>query len=255
MFASNIPSAQELNEYYSDYPVKSHRSPITINRYNELLDRFEQFRSTRNILDIGCGTGYFLDEAEKRGWQVHGTEYSPSSIASCRERGLLIHEGDLDVNNYSLEQFDVITSFEVIEHINDPKSELDKVKRVLRTGGLFYVTTPNFNSLSRNMVGSEWNIVNYPEHLSYYTPKTIHRVLTDSGFKKEWVKTTGFSVSRFKSSTNIEKQENVDPKNDDEKLRSKMEYNPLLKAVKWSINLGLDLFGKGDALKAGYIKK
>lgn len=250
-----IPSEKELTEYYTGYPVKSHRSPITTKRYNELLDRFEEFRLTGKILDIGCGTGYFLDEAQKRGWKVFGTEYSPESITNCRNRGISIHEGALDPSNYEREQFDVITSFEVIEHINDPLDEIEKIAQVLRKGGLFYVTTPNFNSLTKNLVGGTWNIVNYPEHLSYYTPKTMNRLLCSRGFKKKWVQTTGISISRFKSSAKMGMQENVDPKNDDEILRSKMETNPLLKFAKWGINGLLNLLGKGDALKAAYVKR
>lgn len=255
VFVKVVPSLEELAAYYDDYPVKDHRSAVTIKRYNELLDKFEKYRSTNKLLDIGCGTGYFLDEAKKRGWVVHGTEYSPLSIASCRERGISICEGQLNGSNYDADQFDVITSFEVIEHINDPKEELDKINRILRPNGLLYITTPNYNSLSRHFVGPNWSIVNYPEHLSYYTPSTLNFLLKNRGFDRKWVMTTGISISRFKGSKDIEGQENVDPENDDEKLRIKMETNALLKFAKWSINAFLNFFKIGDSLKAAYIKR
>lgn len=255
VFAKVIPSYEELSEYYDDYPVKDHRSSVTIKRYNELLDKFERYRSTNNILDIGCGSGYFLDEAKKRDWNVHGTEYSPESITACKGRGISICEGKLDASNYEADQFDVITSFEVIEHINDPNEELDKIHSVLRAKGLVYITTPNFNSISRYLVGSKWPMVNYPEHLSYYTTGTLNLLMNNKGFDRKWAMTTGVSISRYKTSKNIEGQENVDPENDDEKLRIKMETNSFLKIAKWSINTILNFFKMGDSLKAAYIKR
>jgi len=255
VFANAIPSSEELINYYSDYPIKSHRSDVTLKRYKTLLDEFEAFRQNNKILDIGCGTGYFLDEAKKRGWDVFGTEYSSESITNCRNRGIVIHEGQLQIDNYRNEEFDVITSFEVIEHINDPKEELGKIHRLLRVKGLLYITTPNFSSLSKHFGGSEWSIVNYPEHLSYYSAGTLDLLLKNSGFDRKWVMTTGVSISRFKASKNIEGQENVDPENDDEKLRVKMETNTLLKFAKWSINSFLKFFKIGDSLKAAYVKR
>ena len=118
-------------------------------RYNELLDIFERYRKTSNILDIGCGVGYFLEEAKKRNWNVYGTEYSEQAVNICTEKGLNVKKGTTSSINFDKEFFDIITSFEVIEHINNPLEEIQSIYNILRDDGIFYLTTPNINSITR----------------------------------------------------------------------------------------------------------
>src|SRR5438477_307238 len=67
VFSKLIPTEQELSDYYKAYPYFNSISPVTIKRFNELLDQLEKYRKTNNILDVGCGEGFFLEEAMKRG--------------------------------------------------------------------------------------------------------------------------------------------------------------------------------------------
>jgi 2-polyprenyl-3-methyl-5-hydroxy-6-metoxy-1,4-benzoquinol methylase len=149
VFASSIPTIEELIAHYNTYTRDDYLSPITIKRYHEILDGFEQYRKTNKLIDVGCGIGYFLEVAKERGWEVYGTEYSERLIGLLREKGITIHEGQLNSKNYEEDFFDVVTSFEVIEHINNPISEINQIGKLIRKGGLVYITTPNFNSLLR----------------------------------------------------------------------------------------------------------
>ncbi len=90
----------------------------------------------------------------------------------------------MNAENYDLESFDVITSFEVIEHINNPSEELNTFNRLLRKKGLVYVTTPNFNSLLRYRFKAAYDVICYPEHLSYYTKSTIKNYFKNQDFKE-----------------------------------------------------------------------
>ena len=65
VFSEKIPAQQTLIEHYTNYPREHYISPITIANYNKLLDKFEEYRKTNNLLDVGCGSGYFLVEAQK----------------------------------------------------------------------------------------------------------------------------------------------------------------------------------------------
>ena len=138
IFSGEIPTNDDLIEHYKGYGRNDYLSPITIKRYNELLDLFEKYRITNNLIDVGCGIGYFAEEAKKRGWNVYGTEYTMEAINICKKKGIIMNEGILNPINYNF-KFD-ITSFEVVEHINNPKEEINNYNQILRKGGLFCTT-------------------------------------------------------------------------------------------------------------------
>ncbi len=255
VFSERIPSFEELDNHYKNYGSNFYCSELTIKRYNEILDKMEPFRKTGRLLDIGCGIGFFLDEAKKRGWAVYGTEYSERLIGLLREKGITIHEGQLNSENYEEGFFDVVTSFEVIEHINNPTSEVTEINKLIRKGGLVYLTTPNFNSLLRRKLKIQYNVINYPEHLSYYTPSTLTRLFTCNGFKKLKVETTGISLTRLRTSKGTSAQKYVSASSDDEKLRQQMDEKWYLGLAKKIINNSLTAIGSGDSLKGWFIKK
>jgi 2-polyprenyl-3-methyl-5-hydroxy-6-metoxy-1,4-benzoquinol methylase len=255
VFSQQIPTTEELINHYEGYGRNDYLSPITIKRYHEILDRLEQYRSTNNLLDVGCGIGYFLEVAKERGWNVYGTEFTDKAVEICKSKGITIHQGVLDPANYEPDFFDVLVSFEVIEHINNPVEEVANFAKVLRKGGAFYCTTPNFKSISKTILGNKWSVIIYPEHLSYYTPKTLKRLLKNNGLSTVKKSTTGISMTRMKQTKQVEGEAIVAEDSDDEKLRSKMETNWFLKFVKATINGILSLFGKGDTIKIYAVKK
>ena len=254
VFAKKKPTREELELHYDGYGRDDYLSPITIKRYNDILDDFEKYKKTKKLLDVGCGIGYFLEVAIKRGWQVYGSEYTDDAIEICRKKGILMHKGVLNPENYEEESFDIITSFEVIEHINNPIDELTNFNKILRKGGLVYVTTPNFNSLLRYRLKSDYNVICYPEHLSYYTPKTLKKLFTRIGFKTNKIQSTGISLTRLKTSKGVSRQSFISKESDDEKIRGQIENKKYLKLIKYLINSLLTIIGKGDALKGYFIK-
>ncbi|MDQ3193222.1 MAG: class I SAM-dependent methyltransferase [Bacteroidota bacterium] len=255
IFSKMKPTADDLQSYYSDYPRAESLSAITKKRYSDLLDEFEKFRSNNRILDIGCGNGLFLSEAKARGWEVYGTEYVINIVDKCKAKGIKMHLGELNSDSFENGFFDVITLFEVIEHINNPLEEVQYIDTFLRTNGLFYFTTPNFNSISRQISGSNWNIVEYPEHLSYYTPTSINNLFLNSSLKIHKLKTTGISLTRYnESKENLTHNSENKDYDKDEILRSKIERNWYLKLLKKIINQGLTFLGIGDSIKAYLIK-
>ncbi|MBL7884487.1 MAG: methyltransferase domain-containing protein [Bacteroidia bacterium] len=254
IFSHKKATIEELTKHYTNYPRYDSLSPITEKRYNELLDQFEPFRKTNNMIDLGCSNGLFLECAKKRGWNVHGTEFAEECINACKKKGIVIYKSDQLPKDLLAQKFDVVTSFEVIEHINTPNEEIELIKSLLRSGGVFYFTTPNFNSISKYLLKEKWNIVEYPEHLSYFTPKTINYLLKKHGFKKSFISTTGISLSRFKQSIGKSEESRTTNNNTDEILRDKLENNGFLFKIKQMINFKLNLFKIGDAMKGLYIK-
>ena len=201
-------------------------------------------------MDVGCGDGYFLEVAKERGWNVYGTEFTDEAIEVCSNKKINIYKGILNPQNFSGLEFDVISSFEVIEHINNPKDEIKNIINLLRKGGVFYFTTPNFNSINRLYLKNKWSIIEYPEHLSYYTKKTISALLYSNGFEKKYLKTHGLNVSEFlkKPKSNSQNKENV------ENLRASFESSSFKKTIKTLLNAILNTFNMGDTLKGLFVK-
>lgn len=254
VFCSRIPSDNEILDHYNHYPVGyNSESEITISRINERLDEFEKFRNTNKILDVGCGPGLFLIEAKKRGWEVYGTEFTDKQINYLKEKGITTYQGKLIKGCFEPGIFDVIISSEVMEHINNPVEEITHFYELLRKGGLAYITTPNFNAIERYILKENYNVIEYPEHLCYYTPKTINLLMTSNGFKKLKIKTTGISIARIKNSSRKKKDANAPNISTDEELRQSLETG-YKKYIKSFINWLLNLFKVGNSLKAWYIK-
>jgi 2-polyprenyl-3-methyl-5-hydroxy-6-metoxy-1,4-benzoquinol methylase len=260
IFCSQIPSHKELEEYYEKYNRQEYYSPITRVRFQELLTEMEPFRKTNKILDIGCGTGFFLEEAKAMGWEVFGTEFTNEAISICKSKGIAMQKGSLNTENYNAQMFDIITSFEVIEHINNPIEEVKGINKILRKGGLVYVTTPNFNALERFLLKADYSVITYPEHLSYYTPKTLNYLFTHNGFKKKKILTTGISISRLKAGFRVKnKKQNteifVSATSTDELIRNKSHSNSLFKLLQQAANGLLNLFKIGNSLKGWFINE
>jgi 2-polyprenyl-3-methyl-5-hydroxy-6-metoxy-1,4-benzoquinol methylase len=254
VFCERKPTADELKAHYGGYPRGNAISEITIKRYEELLVSFEPYRKTNNIIDVGCGDGFFLEVAKRKNWNVFGVEFANEAITICERKGINMTSGPLDVKRYPPDFFDVIASFEVIEHINTPQDEIRSFHTLLRRGGVVYITTPNFNSLSRALLKSKWNVIEYPEHLSYYTPRTLTLLFQGLNFSRLKMSTTGISINRLKASALVSKTDKAET-NSDEALRQRVEGNFILKMAKSTINLILDTTGKGDALKAIFQKQ
>jgi len=254
VFSSKIPSQKEILDVYKNYPVGYNTdSPINNTRVSELLESFERFRRTNKILDVGCGPGLFLIEAKKRGWEVFGTEFTDEQITYLNDKGIQTYQGKLSPTSFEKESFDIIISSEVIEHINNPMEEMSLFNSFLRKGGITYITTPNFNAIERFLLKGKYNIIHYPEHLCYYTPKTINLLLEKCGFEKIITTTTGTSFTRIKNSLSNKEQTYVDNLDNDSTLRTSLEsgYKSYLKTF---ANYLLNYFKIGNSLKAWYIK-
>lgn len=255
VFSRKIPSDEDLAYVYNTFfIIQQSVSPITVKRYHEMLDYFEPFRKNNNIIDVGCGDGYFLDEAKKRGWNVYGTEYMDSKVEFCRQKGINMSQGILNLANYAPGFFDVIVSIEVIEHINNATEEIKNFNSILRKGGIVYLTTPHYNSLSRHVFHGKWNVISYPSHLSFYTKKPLRRLFESSGFSLVRFATTGLSISQAKLSLGKKDGQDASAASD-ASMREAIEGNRLLQLGKKFANFILTVFNMGDTIKAVFVKK
>lgn len=136
----------------------------------------------RKLLDVGCSYGFFMDVVARRGWDVYGTELSEyqRNIALKNQKNICGKE--LKDCGYSENSFDVLTMFDVIEHLESPTAFMKDAYRVIKPGGYFVACTPNINSWPAKFFGKYW--LNYARmHLYYFDPKSITVLLEKSGFK------------------------------------------------------------------------
>lgn len=258
VFSCFVPSIQTLIDHYEGYPRNRAISPITLKRYDDLSDELKKYGKENNWIDVGCGSGDLLYQVQKRGWNVFGTEFTDSAVQICKDKGISMHKGPLNTSEYKSDFFDVITSIEVLEHINNPHEEIENFRRILRPGGVLYITTPNFNSISRRILKDRWHIITYPEHLCYYSARSLDKLLTDHQFKKVYIKTNGLDPSHFLKQlrSTLRLRNNPTPRHSDdlETIRKITEHNKLGSVVKTYVNRLLHYTGMGDTLKALYIK-
>ncbi|HTN24535.1 MAG TPA: methyltransferase domain-containing protein [Solirubrobacteraceae bacterium] len=259
VFAGRRPSTEQIRRQYDGYGVGVAESAVTRARYEELLDEFEAYRRTGRILDIGCGEGGFLQAAAERGWEVHGTESTEGALARNRARGIAMTLAPVRPGDLPPATFDVVTAFEVVEHLGDPRAEASIIAGTIRDGGLLYVTTPNFASASRRLLGPSWTVIGYPEHLCYFTAATLTRCMEDAGFDALRVTSSGVSLGRL--IRGLRRQRGGDPPAPagvaptDERLREGIERSTGLRVVKRVTNAILGATQTGDTLKGRFRRR
>ncbi len=135
------------------------------------------------LLDVGCGTGDFLDYARRNGWQVAGTELNPQIAELAHSTyGLVVYSGALEEAPLGEAQFDVVTLWDVLEHLPDPCASLRRCQSLLRPGGLLVFSIPNLDSFDRFLFGTAWIGWDAPRHFNLFDRNTLRYLLDRSGF-------------------------------------------------------------------------
>ena len=136
-----------------------------------------------DALDVGCGTGEFLLELRVRGWQVVGQEVSDFASRIAIEAGLDVRTCTLDRCGFEAESFDLVTLWDVVEHLHDPLAVLREVRRILRPSGLLVLSTPDLESPDSRLFTDWWHGLEIPRHLVLFGPETIGQALQYAGFQ------------------------------------------------------------------------
>jgi len=159
---------------------------------NKLLDRQQSLA----ILEIGTGSGFFLDFASENfpNSQFTGLELDERLLRETATRApkASLHQGNAESFELGLNQFDLIVSFQVIEHLYNPDAMLKNVKAHLKPGGLFLVTTPNLSGFGARLMKERWHGYRY-DHVSLKHKKDWDVLIRSHGFSPMYSGSTFFS--------------------------------------------------------------
>lgn len=149
-----------------------------------------------SLLEIGTGAGYFLATVGTRfpGARLAGLEYDPRLLEATQRRapGATCIQGNAESFSFENARFDVIVSFQVIEHLYSPEAMLANVKKHLKPGGIFIMTTPNLDSLGARLLKERWHGFR-EDHVSLKTFDQWRDVLQSAGFNPIYCGSTFFS--------------------------------------------------------------
>ena len=148
---------------------------------------------SKKLLEIGCSMGIFLkvfEESASDGWQCIGLDTDQEAVAFARERwNLNVLTKRLEDAGFSEEEFDIVVISHTLEHIYNLYDFLKEAKRILKKGGVLFISVPNFRSLPARLLKNRWYGLNPKQHVWQFTPKTLSRIIRGLGLSVEKIVT------------------------------------------------------------------
>jgi 2-polyprenyl-3-methyl-5-hydroxy-6-metoxy-1,4-benzoquinol methylase len=192
-FPSTEQSLQtNLDTYNSEQRIQLYLTKIDYfkKRYRRYLQNIRKYKSHGKLLDVGCNIGLFLVTAKEEGFEATGIELNKECADYAENKfGLDIVNDYLENKGFQDGIFDIVTMFDVLEHIPDMRNALGEVRRVLKKDGLLVVQLPNLDSVMARLTGSKWVWFTTPDHLYHFNPKNLSEFLLSNGFKIEHLRT------------------------------------------------------------------
>ncbi|NIP99069.1 MAG: methyltransferase domain-containing protein, partial [Nitrospinaceae bacterium] len=182
---------ENAHPYYQTYIEERRiRRESYRRQYRTRLERLEKYCPHKGkLLDIGCGAGFFLDAARDRGWTPYGIDIVPDFVRFARDELRLshVHCLPLEQTEFADDFFDAVVLWDLIEHLPHPGACLREIHRILRPGGLVVLWTPNVKNAV--YLKARWYGYTPTQHLYFFSPRTLARLLEGSGFQCLYRKT------------------------------------------------------------------
>lgn len=191
LFITPLPAAEVIESLYLTPEYRSSSAAQGARMRAEADARAAVLRGfgCRDVLEVGCGDGHFLDAVRDLGMRVEGVDRTPMARGP-RERGHLVHDAWLQ-DLEATPRFDAVALWEVIEHLAEPRESLLQVRRFLRPGGRLALSTPSWSGVPARLMRSRFVMISPPEHLEIFSRRGLALLLRAAGF--EPVRWTSFS--------------------------------------------------------------
>ncbi len=187
VWISDPPISAEMHLHYTDayHKLISAAGEHSPARWGFRKEAIAQHMQSGALLDLGCSSGSFLEFMRSESWRLYGIEMSAESARTAEARsGARVFVGDILDATFSRESFDVITCFDVLEHLYEPRDVMARVSEWLKPGGIFYVLVPNVDSAEARVFGSYWHGLEMPRHVFHYSSASLKFLAESAGLEE-----------------------------------------------------------------------
>jgi len=205
LFTQNVAQQNEIGKYYASEKYISH-SDTQIGLVNKLyhsirkrtlqskkkLIEGETQKSNGNILDIGCGTGAFLNMMKTEGWKITGLEPDENARVKAKTLYGIEPQPSINIFNLSINSYDAITMWHVLEHVHQLHEYIEQLKNMLTDKGKIFIAVPNYTSYDAQHYGQFWAAYDVPRHLYHFSPASMKKLVEQHGLTIKKIKPMWF---------------------------------------------------------------
>jgi 2-polyprenyl-3-methyl-5-hydroxy-6-metoxy-1,4-benzoquinol methylase len=193
IFTNPRPKQEDIGPYYESANYISHQDNsnsivnkiykavrfFTLKRKVSWINKYSEKKGT--LLDFGCGTGHFLEEAKKSGWSTFGVEPNETARLQAQQKSLSVTTKieELEPN----QKYSVITLFHVLEHVHELHKTTKKLIRILDNGGKLLIAVPNYQAYDATYYGNYWASLDVPRHLYHFTQESMQHLADTFGLE------------------------------------------------------------------------
>jgi 2-polyprenyl-3-methyl-5-hydroxy-6-metoxy-1,4-benzoquinol methylase len=178
---SGSPKSHGYHDYRAD-------EPLYLRTFRRRVDyALRDGPRSGRALDVGCAAGFCMAILRERGFDVHGVEVSPAIAAhAIGHFGFdTVHIGPIETSGHEDRSFDLITMWDVVEHVPDPRALLTTARSLIRDDGRLVIETQDIDSRFARTLGPRWHHYKHAEHIYHFTPSTVTSLLASAGFVVE----------------------------------------------------------------------
>ena len=193
IYNNNNYTKKAFLDIFKNYNYR--KKKFGLERYNYTIKRLNLSKNC-NVLDLGCGFGYYLNYLKSKKISSKGIEPAKNIANFCKNElkiNVVSSKLDEEIDN----SYDLITLFDVIEHLKNPVEYFKKINQKLKKNGYCVIYTPNIRSLSYALMGSDQNTMLPFEHICFFDENSINYLAKKTKFKVDTIETYGFDIMDY----------------------------------------------------------